>query len=377
MQNLANSIKEVTPKEAKARCQADSRALLLDVREQEEWNARHIPGALHVPLAQIEKEASTQFPDKTTPIICQCRSGKRSLIAAQTLKKLGFTDVTSLAGGIQAWEQAGFPIITGKVLSEDDRLRYARHIALPEIGEAGQQKLLQAKVLIIGAGGLGSAAATYLAAAGVGTLGIVDFDVVELSNLQRQILHTTSRIGTNKVDSAQQALRAINPTICIEPHAVKLTRETIVKLMEPYQIILDGSDNFPTRALVSDACLLLHKPHIYGSVDRLTGEASTFWPEQNGPCYRCLYPALPENACSCTEAGVLGIVPGIIGLLQAMEAIKILIGQGKQLIGRLIRFDALQTTFREFTIAPDPACRSCGAAKPPSASTNDERPCHV
>ena len=369
LQDLRQKMREVDPQEVSSSQKANSSVIILDVREKEEWQEGHVPGVLHIPRGFLELEVEELLPDKTTPIICQCAGGIRSLFAAKTLRDMGYEDVSSMSGGFKAWKEAGLPFEVPQVFSSVERTRYGRHIRIPEVGEKGQRQMLDSKVLIIGAGGLGSAAAYYLAAAGVGTIGIVDFDVVDASNLQRQILHTTDRIGQPKVESAKASLLALNPGIRVETHAVKLTSDNVEKILKPYDIVIDGSDNFPTRYLVNDACVLLQKPNIHGSVQRFAGQVTIFYPRRHGshqgPCYRCLYPEPPppELAPSCAEAGVLGILPGVMGLLQAVETLKLILDQGQPLIGRLLCYDALRAQFSELKLRPDPECSYCAPGK--------------
>jgi molybdopterin/thiamine biosynthesis adenylyltransferase len=275
---------------------------------------------------------------------------------------MGYTRVRSLAGGYGAWKDAGLPVETPVKLTEAQRARYSRHLMIPEVGEAGQAKLLKSKVLLIGAGGLGSPSALYLAAAGVGRLGIVDDDVVDESNLQRQILHTTDRVGMPKTESAKKAIHALNPEVVVDEHRLRLNRDNALGLFSQYDVIVDGSDNFGTRYLVNDACVLLQKPNVHGSIFRFDGQATTFVPGSGRPCYRCLFPEPPppELAPSCQEAGVLGVLPGIIGLLQAVEAMKLILGRGEPLVGRLLLYDALEQRFREVKYERDPQCPACG-----------------
>jgi molybdopterin/thiamine biosynthesis adenylyltransferase len=275
---------------------------------------------------------------------------------------MGYTRVRSLAGGYGAWKDAGLPVETAVRLTDAQRSRYSRHLIIPEVGEVGQARLLKSKVLLIGAGGLGSPAALYLAAAGVGRMGIVDDDVVDESNLQRQILHSTERIGMPKTESAKKTLRALNPDVTVDEHRVRLNRENAMELFSQYDLIVDGSDNFGTRYLVNDACVILQKPNVHGSIFRFDGQATTFVPGGGRPCYRCLFPEPPppELAPSCQEAGVLGVLPGIIGMIQAVEAVKVILGKGEPLIGRLLLYDALEQKFREVKYARDPQCPACG-----------------
>lgn len=381
-QNILNSLKgkvpEVSPQEAKAKKEKTPQTVILDVREGEEWREGHIPGAVHIPRGFLEFKIENLIPDKSTLIICHCASGMRSLLSAKTLQDLGYTNAVSMAGGFKAWKEAGLPFEIPETLSAPEKTYYGRHTAIPEVGEAGQLKLKKAKVLLVGAGGLGCPAAYYLAAAGVGTLGIVDFDKVDASNLHRQILHTYDRIGKPKVESAKQTLLALNPNIQVNTYPEKLTSKNVEEIFKPYDVIVDGSDNFPTRYLVNDACCLLKKPNVHGSVYRFEGQASVFWPGR-GPCYRCLYPEPPppELAPSCADAGVLGVLPGVIGILEAVETVKIILEKGETLVGRLICYDALKTQFRELKLQRDPTCSYCGEGKKFPGFVDYEEFCRV
>ena len=335
-------------------------AVVLDVREPDEYEQGALPGAIHIPRGHLESQIENRVVDRAAPVLVHCAGGTRSAFAAETLERLGYTDVVSMAGGFNRWKDEGRAWSTPRVLSSDQRLRYHRHLLLPEVGEAGQQRLLGSKVLLLGAGGLGSPAALYLAAAGVGTLGIVDMDVVDESNLQRQILHNLDRVGERKVDSAKKTLTAINPDIDVVPHDVRLGADNVMEVLSGYDAIVDGTDNFPTRYLVNDASLKLRIPVVHGSIFRFEGQATVFHPYV-GPCYRCFVPEPPpaELAPSCAEAGVLGVLPGIIGSIQAMETIKLLLGLGETLTGRLLTYDALEESFRNFKLVRDPACPAC------------------
>jgi sulfur-carrier protein adenylyltransferase/sulfurtransferase len=337
--------------------------LFLDVREREEWDEGHIPGALHIPRGWLESRIEQAVPDRGRPIVAYCASGNRSAFAAKTLEELGYQDVTSLAGGINDWKRHGYPLeVSAGALAPEQRRRYSRHLLIPEVGEEGQLKLLQSRVLLIGAGGLGSPAALYLAAAGVGTLGIVDADVVDETNLQRQVLHSTASLGEPKVESAARALRALNPDVDVKTYQEQLTAENIERVLaDGWDVIVDGADNFPTRYLVNDATVWHDIPLVHGSIFRFEGQATVFKPHE-GPCYRCLFPQPPppELAPSCAEGGVLGVLPGVIGSLQASEALKLALGIGEPLVGRLLLFDALTTTFTEVVLRRDPDCPVCG-----------------
>ncbi|MBV9285945.1 MAG: molybdopterin-synthase adenylyltransferase MoeB [Acidimicrobiia bacterium] len=335
--------------------------VVLDVREPDEYEQGALQGALHVERGNLESKIESRVPDRSTPIVIHCASGIRSVFAAKTLQDLGYTDVVSMAGGFNKWKDEGRPWVTPQTLSAEQRNRYQRHLLLPEVGEKGQQKLLDSKVLLLGAGGLGSPAALYLGAAGVGTIGIIDMDVVDDSNLQRQILHNMDRVGERKVDSAKKTLTALNPDVNVVTYDVRLGADNILDIIDGYDVIVDGTDNFPTRYLVNDASLLKKIPVVHGSIFRFEGQATVFAPYV-GPCYRCMIPEPPpaELAPSCAEAGVLGVLPGIIGSIQAMEAIKLLLDLGDPLIGRLMAYDALEETFRNFKVNRDPECPACG-----------------
>jgi molybdopterin/thiamine biosynthesis adenylyltransferase/rhodanese-related sulfurtransferase len=333
----------------------------LDVREADEYEQGAIPGALHLPRGQLEFQVEGRIPDKAAPVVVYCAGGVRSAFAAKTMTDLGYGDVVSLVGGFNRWKDEGRPWTTPRTLTPEQRNRYQRHLLVNEVGEEGQLKLLDSRVLLLGAGGLGSPAALYLAAAGVGTIGIIDMDVVDASNLQRQILHSMDRIGERKVDSAKKTLTALNPDVNVVTYDVRLGADNILEIIDGYDAIVDGTDNFPTRYLVNDAALLKRIPVIHGSIFRFEGQVTVFDP-YNGPCYRCLIPEPPpaELAPSCSEAGVLGVLPGIIGSIQAIEAIKVLLDLGDPLVGRLLSYDALEESFRTFKVRPDPACPACG-----------------
>ncbi len=334
---------------------------LIDVRERDEFVDGHIEGAEFVPRGLLDLKIESLVPDKDDKVILYCAGGTRSALAAKTLEELGYEDVESMEGGFGAWKEEGHPVHIQETLSQDELTRYSRHLKIPEVGEEGQLKLLDSKVLMLGAGGLGSPAALYLAAAGVGQIGLIDSDVVDRSNLQRQVLHTDDRVGESKTGSARQTLNALNPDIDIEEFETRLDSDNVLEIFEGYDLVVDGGDNFPTRYLINDACVQLGIPNVHGSVFRFEGQATVFDPEVEGPCYRCLYPEPPppEMAPSCQEAGVLGVLPGIIGMMQANEVIKVLLDIGDPLRGRLLSFDGLKTEFRELQLERDPDCPVC------------------
>lgn len=352
-------IREVSVDEVRRLLDARAPVRLVDVREADEHAGGCLPGSLHIPRGFLELRIEDRV-GREEDVILYCAGGTRSALAARTLQQLGYSRVASMAGGFNRWSDAAYPVEKPFVLTPEQRERYRRHLILPEVGEEGQAKLLKSRVLLLGAGGLGSPAALYLAAAGVGTLGIVDMDVVDLSNLQRQVLHTRERQGQPKVVSARAAIEALNPDVKVVPFQERLTSENALRILEGFDLVLDGGDNFPTRYLLNDACVMLGKPNIHGSIFRFEGQVTSFVPRQ-GPCYRCLYPAPPppELAPSCAEAGVLGVLPGIIGLLQANEALKLILGKGEPLVGRLLTFDALGTRFHELKLRRDPKCPVC------------------
>ncbi len=351
-------IREVDPHEVADRL---DHYTLLDVREPDEYEQGAVPGAIHVPRGQLEFSIEGRLADKSAPIAVYCAGGTRSAFAAKTLQDLGYRDVVSVAGGFNKWKDEGLVWTTPRVMTADQRNRYHRHILLPEVGEKGQMRLLDAKVLLLGAGGLGSPAAIYLAAAGVGTIGIIDMDVVDSSNLQRQILHTLDRVGMRKVDSAKAALTAMNPDVKVVTYDTRLGADNILDIIDGYDVIVDGTDNFPTRYLVNDAALIKRIPVVHGSIFRFEGQATVFYPYV-GPCYRCMIPEPPpaELAPSCAEAGVLGVLPGIIGSIQAVETIKLILDLGEPLVGRLLTYDSLDESFRTFKVRRDPSCPACG-----------------
>ncbi len=356
------AIPEVSVEEVAARRTRGDEVILLDVREKDEVRAGYIEGAVTIPRGFLEFQAAGQLPQTDVDVVVYCASGARSLLAAQVLHAMGYARVASMAGGLTRWKEAGYPVVRDRQLSAEQLERYSRHFLLRQLGEKGQGKLLDAKVLLVGAGGLGSPVALYLAAAGIGTLGIVDADVVDRSNLQRQILHSTDRIGVSKAESAKQTINSLNPDVQVCIYNERLTVDNVMDIFRDYDIIVDGSDNFPTRYLVNDAAVLVGKPVVHGSIFQFEGQASVFKPHA-GPCYRCLFPTPPPPGMvpSCREVGVLGVLPGVIGVIQATETIKLIVGQGEPLIGRLVMYDALAMRFREIRIRRDPDCPLCGA----------------
>ncbi|HET6810346.1 MAG TPA: molybdopterin-synthase adenylyltransferase MoeB [Acidimicrobiales bacterium] len=364
LSSAKSQIREVDTAEAERLVEGG--ALPLDVREPDEYQQGALEGALHIPRGQLETNIEGRVTDHATPLVVYCAGGTRSAFAAKTLQELGYEDVVSVVGGFNRWKDEGRAWKVPPVLTPEQRNRYHRHLLLPEVSEAGQQKLLGSRVLLLGAGGLGSPAALYLAAAGVGTIGIIDMDVVDASNLQRQVLHNMDRIGDRKVDSAKKTITAMNPDVNVVTYDTRLGADNILAIIDGYDVIVDGTDNFPTRYLVNDASLLKRIPVVHGSIFRFEGQATVFAPYE-GPCYRCMIPEPPpaELAPSCAEAGVLGVLPGIIGSLQAMEAIKLLLGLGDPLIGRLLAYDALEETFRSYKVHRDPQCPACGEGAGP------------
>jgi molybdopterin/thiamine biosynthesis adenylyltransferase/rhodanese-related sulfurtransferase len=362
--------KPVALEALKNRLEAKEPLIVLDVREKEEYRAGFIPGAVSIPRGFLEIQGESKLPDKNAKIVAYCAGGTRSALAAMTLQGLGYTNVETANPGFTRWKDLGYPVEVPPQLTDAQRDRYSRHILLPEVGEVGQAKLLASKVLLLGAGGLGSPAALYLAAAGVGTLGVVDADTVDASNLQRQIIHATSRVGTPKVESAAKTIAELNPDVKVVGYKERLTSANVERIFADYEVIVDGTDNFPTRYLVNDASVWMGKAVVHGSIFRFDGQVTTFLPAKaatkfnlpSGPCYRCLYPEPPPPhlAPSCQEAGVLGILCGIIGTLQATEAIKLLLGKGELLVGRLMTYDSLKMRFRELKLRKDESCPVCG-----------------
>ena len=329
---------------------------LLDVREPDEYEQGAIAGSVHIPRGQLESSIENRVADRSTPLVAMCAGGVRSAFAAVTLEQLGYTDAVSMDGGFNKWKDEGRAWQRPRTLSPEQRNRYQRHLLVPEVGEDGQLKLLDAKVLLLGAGGLGSPAALYLAAAGVGTIGIIDMDVVDESNLQRQILHNLDRVGDRKVDSAKKTLTALNPDVNVVTYDTRLGADNIMDILDGYDVVVDGADNFPSRYLLNDASVKLGIPVVHGSIFRFEGQVTVFDP-RNGPTYRDMLPEPPppEMAPSCAEAGVLGVLPGIVGSVQALEALKLILGVGDSLRGRLVAFDALEMSFREFRLRADPS----------------------
>jgi molybdopterin/thiamine biosynthesis adenylyltransferase/rhodanese-related sulfurtransferase len=366
MRKARQQVPEWTPSQVKQALDQqsgfnDQEIVLVDVREKHEWNEGHIPGAVHVPRGFLELQIEEAVPDKSKTVVLYCAGGVRSLMAGNTLQQMGYQNAISMSGGFGQWKNSGLPFEQPRLMTDAQARRYSRHMLIPEVGEAGQFKLLDSKVLLIGAGGLGSPAAYYLAAAGVGTIGIIDADVVDDSNLQRQILHNTSRIGEYKAESARETIEALNPDVKVVTYIERLDETNVARIIADYDLIIDGTDNFPTRYLLNDAAIIANKPVIHGSVFRFEGQLTVFKPHE-GPCYRCLYPEPPPAALapSCAEAGVLGVLPGIIGILQATEAIKLLLNIGEPLVGRMMTYDALAGEFSELRLYKDPNCPACG-----------------
>jgi molybdopterin/thiamine biosynthesis adenylyltransferase/rhodanese-related sulfurtransferase len=360
------AIRKLTPVEASQRLR--NGAVLIDVRADHERALGMAEGARGIERALLEAAAHMHLPDLATEVLLICQSGQRSQLAAQGLALQGYRNLASVEGGTSAWQAAGLPMVEPDI-DADFSERYSRHLRLPEVGLDGQRRLEAARVLVVGAGGLGSPAAFYLAAAGVGTLRLVDDDVVDRSNLQRQILHTDARIGVPKVESAAVALSALNPRTRIEAMAERITSDNVERVLDGIDVVIDGADNFPVRYLLNDACVKLDKPLVYGAVHRFEGQVSVFDAGRRrgeAPCYRCLFPEPPppDAAPNCSEAGVLGVLPGVIGMLQATEAIKLILGIGEPLRGRLLQFDALAMRFRETRLAPDRDCVLCAQGTP-------------
>jgi molybdopterin/thiamine biosynthesis adenylyltransferase len=370
LRQIKSRIDEVDP--SAVREQLGNGAVVVDVREPEEWGTGHVPGAKHVPKSFLESRIEGTAPDRDQHVILYCQSGNRSAWAARTLiEDLGYANVESMTGGFTLWKDRGYDVEQPRTLTAEQRERYSRHLLLPEVGAEGQQKLLDAKVLLLGAGGLGSPTALYLAAAGIGTLGIVDDDDVDLSNLQRQVIHNSERIGVPKVDSAEQTITALNPDVKVQKYPIRLGPENIMDILPGYDIVVDGLDNFPTRYLLNDASVRLQIPVVSAAILGFEGQLSVFKP-YDGPCYRCLFPVPPpaELAPSCGANGVLGVLPGTMGLLQATEVIKLILGEGDPLIGRLLMYDALSASVSEVKVRRDPDCPIC--SREPDAISDDE-----
>ena len=375
IRQIKSQIAEVDPAEVHAAlngaANGSGELTVVDVRESDEIAQGHLPGAKLVPRGYLESRIDGAVPDRSSHVVLYCASGNRSALAAKTLADLGYENVESMTGGITLWKDRGYKVEVPRKLTDDQRERYSRHMLVPEIGPGGQQKLLDAKVLLLGAGGLGSPTALYLAAAGVGTIGIVDDDVVDLSNLQRQVIHTTDRIGVPKVDSAEISMNALNPDVKVVKYETRIDASNIMEIIEGYDVIVDGVDNFPTRYLLNDATVRLKIPVVSASILGFDGQLSVFAPYE-GPCYRCLYPVPPpaELAPSCGANGVLGVLPGTMGLLQATEVVKLIVGAGEPLIGRLLLYEALGATFTELKVRRDPECAIC--SRDPSEIADDE-----
>jgi molybdopterin/thiamine biosynthesis adenylyltransferase/rhodanese-related sulfurtransferase len=361
LNQVKGEIAEIDARDAAALVD-DGDAVFLDVRERDEWEEGHIPGAIHNPRGNLESRVEAALPDRGRRVDTYCSAGNRSAFAAKTLEELGYDDVVSLAGGYTDWKRNGHPTQLPRSLGEEQRRRYSRHLLIPEVGEEGQLKLLDSRILLIGAGGLGSPASLYLAAAGVGTLGIVDDDAVDATNLQRQIVHSTDRLGEPKAQSAKRTIEALNPDVTVKVFQERLTSENVDRILgEGWDVIVDGADNFPTRYLLNDASVWHEIPVVHGSIFRFEGQVTVLKPHE-GPCYRCLFPQPPppELAPSCAEGGVLGVLPGVIGSIQANEALKLALDIGEPLVGRLLLFDALAGSFTDVTLRRDPACPVCG-----------------
>ena len=368
LQLAKSEIQEITAAQVRERIDNSETLTLIDIRERDEWVQGHIPDATFVPRGFLELQIEEHQPNREQPLVVYCAGGVRSALAARNLQEMGYKDVHSLVGGFTGWKNAGLPFKVPTVLSEDQRIRYSRHTILSELGEEGQIKLLDSKVLLIGAGGLGSPAAIYLAAAGVGQLGIVDFDHVDTSNLQRQVLHGFNDVGRPKVESARDRIAEINPDVEVVGYQEPITSHNAFQIMQGYDVVINGSDNFPTRYLVNDACQMLNIPLVDASIFMFEGQVTVYQPvhsehsSKGSPCYRCLYPDPPPpgEVPSCAEAGVLGVLPGIVGSVQAIEAIKLVAGIGEPLIGRLLMIDTLDMTFRTLNVNRNPECPVCG-----------------
>jgi adenylyltransferase/sulfurtransferase len=358
---LRKEIKEIDVHELARRLKSDKPVKLIDVRELDEWSQGRVEGATHIPRGYLELQVEAHASQRDQPIAVMCAGGVRSLLGARDLETMGYTNVVSVAGGFNGWKNAGYKFSVPRTLSDDQRIRYSRHTIMPEVGEEGQLKLLDASVLLIGAGGLGSPTAIYLAAAGVGKIGIIDFDVVDTSNLQRQIIHRMEDVGKPKVESAARSIAQLNPDVKVIGHKTQLTSANALDIISQYDVVINGSDNFPTRYLVNDACVILGKKLVDASIFRFEGQVTVFDTTAGGPCYRCLYPDPPPpgEVPSCAEGGVFGVLPGIIGSLEAVEAIKLILAVGDTLTGRMILYDALDGEFRQVKVAKNPDCPVC------------------
>ena len=364
------AVNEVTTAQAEAALAQG--ATIIDCREDSEWEQGHITGAAHLSKSYIEQDIEGLVPDRAAPVVVYCAGGIRSLFASQTLVRMGYQNVSSMAGGYQAWKSEGRAWRQPRVLTQEQKQRYSRHLLIPEVGAEGQARLLDSRVLFIGAGGLGSPAMLYMAAAGVGTIGIVDFDVVDASNLQRQIVHRTDRVGMRKVESAEMTITDLNPDVKVVAHEVMLGPDNVEELIDGYDLIFDGTDTFETRYVLNDAAVRAGIPVVHASVFRFEGQLTVFKPYE-GPCYRCLYPTPPppELAPGCSVAGVLGVVPGVMGLLQATEGLKVLLDIGDSLAGRLLIYDALDGAFSELQLQRDPKCPACGEGELPRPAADE------
>ncbi|HEY2665047.1 MAG TPA: molybdopterin-synthase adenylyltransferase MoeB [Candidatus Binataceae bacterium] len=363
LDEVRGQVKSISAEEA-AKMLEKPGPVVVDVRESDEWRQGHLPQAIGIPRGFLELRIEEKVPDRNTPVILQCASGTRSLLAARNLRDMGYENLYNLQGGFNAWKDKGLPWVADRQFSQDELTRYSRHFLIPEVGEKGQAKLLDAKVLLLGAGALGSPSGLYLAAAGVGTIGFVDFDTVDLSNLQRQIIHATDRVGMLKTESAEKSIKALNPAIKVNRHEVHLNSENVMEIVAGYDVVINCSDNFPTRYLINDACVFAKKPLVDGAIFQFEGNATVYHPAKGGPCYRCQYPEPPPPgmAPSCAEAGVLGVLPGLIGSIEALEAIKLILGVGKPLIGHMVYFDTLSDRdfVRIFKMRKNPSCPVCG-----------------
>ncbi len=365
IEDIKQRIQNLTPEEALEEIKAGGDFVLLDTREPHEYAEAHLEGAKLVPPAEVAEQIGDIAPDTSQRLLVYCRSGNRSARAVHQLEGLGYDNVVNISGGIVEWQEKDLPVAEAEGMTREQRERYSRHTLLPEVGVEGQIKLLNAKVLLLGAGGLGSPTALYLAAAGIGTLGLVDDDVVDESNLQRQVIHSTDRVGVPKTESAKVTINGLNPDVEVIEHRTRLDAENVIDIIKDYDIVVDGADNFPTRYLLNDASVRLKIPVVSASILAFEGQISTFVPLE-GPCYRCLYPTPPpaELAPSCGDNGVLGVMAGLMGLLQANEVIKLVVGIGEPLIGRLLLYDSLGTRFTELKVRRDPSCPICGPDAP-------------